>query len=323
MSGGDEARGSAAADDVYLGRLAAALHGARGNDRFPQTRALSNLVKAWRTSLSMSPSSIPPPLVDAGSGLPPWLSWAALLAEREMGASVAPRTAAEAPPTTLAGAVAGGDDARSRLRRREQAAALLFTAPAAPLLEVNVAVRRVATGKALLTLVLDRAFASGRFVRIAIDAWVSVKSENGVVVDDDHVSASADLKELLSLASHLPAPALLVRAAALPGVDVERISRGVVGPCHSRFGGPALTHVDDPFALIIASEDVSKDIAVSVDNDAFADDDFAGLMAALPVSLSGWRAFRDAKVVATTTTAPALRARAVARGKQTVIHTLG
>ena len=113
-----------------------------------------------------------------------------------------------------------------------------------------------------------------------------------------------------------------MRAAVLPGVAVERISRGVVGPCHNRFGGPALTDVEDPFALIIASEDISKDIAVTVDNDGFADDDFAALCAALPKSFSGWRAFRDAKVVATTTTAPALRAHAVARGKQTVIHTL-
>jgi len=317
MSSG-EARGSVAADDVYLGRLAAALRGARGNDRLPNTRALANLVKAWRTALALSPSSIPPPLVDAGSGLPPWLSWAALLAEREMGASA---TTAASTTSPLARVGASADDARARLRRREQAAATLFAAPPVPL-EVNVAVRRVVAGKALLTLVLDRAFASGRFVRIAIDAWVSVKSENGVVVDDDHVSASADLKELLSLASHLPAPALLVRAAVLPGVAVERISRGVVGPCHNRFGGPALTAVDDPFALIIASEDVSTDIAVTVDNDAFADDDFAALLAALPKSFSGWRAFRDAKVIATTTTAPALRAHAVARGKQTVIHTL-
>ena len=307
-------------DDAFLPRLARAFSAARGNESFPPTRPLAALVTAWSSARALSPGSVPAPVVDVDSGLPPWITWAALLAERELGSTLPPASATSEGPFS--------DDARGRLSAREAAARMLAQAPAARLLEVDVVVRRVEAGRALLTMVLDRTDAGGLFVRITVDAWVPVVAhKGGIVVDDDRVNASAGLREVLSLASHLPAPALLVRAATLPGVVVERLHRGVVGPCTSRWGGPRLgsIHTDDDvdaFALVLSSEELSPDIAVTRDNDVFASDDLPALIAALPKKLAHFRAFRDAKAVVSPSSSALLRARAKARGLHTMLHAL-
>ena len=311
-------------DDAFILRLARAFAAARGNDRFPKTRPLAALLRAWVEARALSPGSVPAPVVDADSGLPPWICWAALLAERDLGRTL--------PPATTTTPAPAANDARSRLLRREAAARLLAATPAVPLLDVDVALRRVEPQRALITMVLDRADAAGLFVRISVDAWVPLQvaaaeaaaaAAEGLVVDDDRARASAGLKELLSLASHLPAPALLVRAATLPGVEVERLCRGVVGPCSSARAGPDLgDDDDDAFALRLSSEELSFDIATTSDNDVFASDDLAAMMSALPKKLQRFRAFRDAKAVASASASRLLRARADQRGLRTVLHSL-
>ena len=129
-------------DDAFLFRLARGLSKARGNDRFPKTRPLSALAVAWAKARAVSPGSVPAPVVDVDSGLPPWISWAALLAERELGSTLPP-----ADPRSLAPLV---DDARGRLLRRETAARALAEVPPVRLLDVDVVMRRVEPGKALL-----------------------------------------------------------------------------------------------------------------------------------------------------------------------------
>ncbi|MDP2342587.1 MAG: hypothetical protein Q8O67_16640 [Deltaproteobacteria bacterium] len=303
-------------DDAFLLRLARGLSKARGNDRFPKTRPLSSLAVAWAQARAVSPGSVPAPVVDVDSGLPPWMSWAALLAERDLGATLPPAAQALDPLV---------DDARGRLLRREMAARALAAVPGVRLLDVDVVIRRIEPGKALLTLVLDRTDAGGLFVRITVDAWVplQVGSHDGLVVDEDRARASAGLKDLLSLASHLPAPALLVRAATLPGVEVERLCRGVVGPLSTAKAGPSIGDNDvDAFALVLSSEELSWEIANTSDNDVFATDDLGAMMAALPKKLQRFRAFRDAKAVASPSSSKILRARAKERGLRTVLHEL-
>ncbi len=313
-------------DDAFLWRLARALTAARGNDRFPQTRSLAGLARSWAAARALSPTSVPVPVVDADSGLPPWITWAALLAERELGRTLPSSSPVPAPAEISPTPVAAADSARARLQKREAAARLLAEAPAARLLDVDVVVRRVEASRSLLTMVLDRADASGLFVRITVDAWVPLNATVGgreLVVDDDRARASAGLQDLLSLASHLPAPALLVRAATLPGVVVERLVRGVVGPCSHSWGGPALgDESSDAFALVLSSEELSPDIAATSDNDVFATDDLAALVDALPKSLRHFRAFRDAKAVASPSSSKLLRVRAQQRGLKTVLHAL-
>ena len=305
-------------DDAFLLRLARGLAVARGNDSFPATRLLSALATAWAQARALSPASVPRPIVDSASGLPPWITWAALLAERDLGLAL------PAVPSTTLDSAAASSAARTRLLLREQSARLLARTPGVRLLDVSVVMRRVESERALLTMVLDRADAGGVFVRVSVDAWVPTTQEQaGLVVDDESASASADLKDLLSLASHLPAPALLVRATTLPGVVVERLARGVVGPACHRHGGPDIgDDHNDAFALVLSFEEVSPAIAATVDNDVFATDDLAAMMQALPKQLQHFRAFRDAKAVASPSSAQLLRSRAQQRGMRTVLHNL-
>lgn len=291
--------------------FAKAFAGARGNDRFVKTRPLSTLTSAWAAALALSPTSVPSPSLDPSSGMVPWLSWAALLAERDLGKSVLP---SPVPPSTE-------NDARARLWKRETAAKLLANAPPLSLLDVEIAVRRVEPTRSLLTLVLDRASAEGLFVRVTVDAWVNV-SKDGVVVHNDRATASRALQDVLSLASQLPAPALLVRASTLPGIVVERLSRGVIGPAIHAARADGFDAAGDAFALVVSSEELAGDIAVTVDNDVFADDDLGAVVDALPKPLAHFRCFRDAKVVATSTLAAQVAARAKQRQTKTVVHLL-
>ncbi len=300
--------------------FAKAFAGARGNDRFVKTRPLSTLTSAWAAALALSPTSVPSPSLDPLSGMVPWLSWAALLAERDLGKSVFP---SPSPPSSE-------NDARARLWKRETAAKLLANAPPLSLLDVEIAVRRVEPTRSLLTLVLDRASAEGLFVRVTVDAWLDVTAKDGVLVHNDRATASRALQDVLSLASQLPAPALLVRASTLPGIVVERLSRGVIGPAIHAERAAGFDVAAGAFALVVSSEELAGDIAVTVDNDVFADPaesggagcDLGAVVDALPKPLARFKCFRDAKVVATSTLAAQVKQRAQQRKKKTVVHEL-
>lgn len=303
-----------------LETFAKAFAAARGNDRFPKTRPLATLTSAWAQALALSPTSVPAPTLDPSSGMVPWLAWAALLAERDLGKAVLP---APQPPSS--------SEAGLKLWKRETAAKLLANAPHLSLLDVDIAVRRVEPARSLVTLVLDRASAEGLFVRVTVDAWLDVNARGGVLVDEargagdgrEKATASRALQDVLSLASQLPAPALLVRAATLPGVVVERLSRGVIGPAIHRERAAGFDVDGGAFGLVVSSEELAGDIAATVDNDVFADEaDLAAVIGALPKSLSQFRCFRDAKIVATPTLATQVAARARARGTKTVVHAL-
>jgi hypothetical protein len=318
-------------DDAWLGRFARALAAARGNDRFVSLRALAGLATAWAEARALSPRSVPAPVVDPRSGMPPWSVWAAVLAEAAVGRGLAPATTTATTTTATTATTAGArddDDPRARLRRREDAARRLARVPALPLVDATTAVRRVEGAHVTLTFVLDRVDGSGLFVRIAADLRVAARARDGVIVDDDRVRVAEPLVAALSRASHLPAPAVLVALAGLrdqvDGLVVERLTRGVVGP----FGAPgaALAAVaEDPArdaCLVLAHEELAPSLSATVDNDVFADDDLGALVARLPPALGPLRAFRDARVVASAAVAARVAARARARGTKTTVTTL-
>jgi hypothetical protein len=291
------------------------LDAARGNDRFIKVRALRHLWSAWQRAVSLSPETVPSPVVDEHTGLPPWSTWAEVMAEQRLGATL--------PPADIDEAGLVGDGARARLRRREAAARLLAAVPPLPLESGRVEVRRLEGRRAFVTLTLDRIGATGLFVRVGADVSVVVDgAARSIVVEDDRARVTAPLVAVLERSAALPAPALAVQLAA-SGVDVvvERVTRGVVGPMSVAARGRGLQDLAgaDGGVLVMSFEELHAEVAENADNDVFAGDDLQTLWQALPPSLRGLKVFRDARVVATPTAAERVRALAARRGTKTVV----
>ncbi len=313
---------------AWLAQAARLFLAARGNDRFVKVRPIGRLLQAWHAARAIAPDTIAAPDIDVDTGLPPWTVWSTLLAEHDIG-------------TELGGAapsaeVIVGDDARSRLKRREAGARTLATAKALDLEEGRVDVRSLlqdvtfvypvldVKNSALLTMTLDRVTSSGLFVRLSADVGVPVKGSTGgntgIVIDDDRAELNDALIERLSRSIHLPAPAAAVQLAALKGVTVVRLTRGVIGPCHIDGRGKALSAIADGGAMLVMSfEELAHDVKGHSDNDVFAVDDLEKIMRALPEDLRALRAFRDSRVIATAEVAERVRALAAQRNKQTVV----
>lgn len=291
------------------------LDAARGNDRFVRVRALRQLWAAWQRAARVSPETVPAPLVDESTGMPPWSTWAEVLAEQRLGANL--------PPGDDVGDALAGDGARARLRRREAAARLLAAVPPLPLETGRVEVRRVEGRRALVTLTLDRIGATGLFVRVGADVSVVVDgAARSIMVDDDRARVAAPLVAVLERSAALPAPALAVQLAASgDDVIVERVTRGVVGPLSVAGRGRALQDLagDDGGVLVMSLEELHAEVADNADNDVFAGDDLQTLWQALPPALRSLKVFRDARVVATPTAAERIRSLAARRGTRTVV----
>lgn len=302
--------------DAWFGAALRLLDAARGNDRFVKVRALRLLWSAWQRAFALSPETVPAPVLDDGTGMPPWATWAEVLAEQRLGAALPPREVPD--PTALV-----GDGAKARLRRREAAARVLAAVPPLPLETGRVDVRRVEGRRALVTLTLDRIGATGLFVRVGADVSVVVDgAARGIMVDDDRARAAAPLIAVLERSAALPAPALAVQLAASGGdVVVERVTRGVVGPLSVAGRGRALGALAgaDGGVLAMSVEELHGDVAENADNDVFAGDELQTLWQALPTELRGLKVFRDARVVATAAAAARVRALADRRGMKTVI----
>jgi len=311
-------QGLVVVDDAWLDVVARLFLAARGNDRFVKVRPIGRLLAAWRDARRASPESIPRPHVDAATGLVPWTTWSPVLAEAELGTQIA------APPSDEE---LVGDGPRARLKRRERAAHALANASvsrAQPLglEDGRVDVRSIAKDSAALTLCVDRVTASGLIVRLSADVTLAVSAGAGIVVDDDRAKATAPVMERLGRSVQLPAPAVAVQLAALGGVRVTRVTRGVIGPCRAQNVGallaPYATNATDA-CLVLSFEELALDVAAHNDNDAFATDDLSALMRALPGELSALRAFRDARVITTPAAAATVRSLAARRGTKTVI----
>ena len=102
---------------------------------------------------------------------------------------------------------------------------------------VDVKVRRIDGEWAHLRIVLDKLLADGRWVRVTVDV---AQHKTGLVrIDDDVAEPSEALRGLVFRTANLGAELIWVTLADQPTFEVERVTRGVIGPLRSRgAGGP-------------------------------------------------------------------------------------
>lgn len=129
----------------------------------------------------------------------------------------------------------------------------------APLGAMEVALRRIdaATNTAYFYVVFDKLDVSGIFVRfqIALSQRAQVWNSAAVKLDDDTASYTDEFKSLIYRFSSLDAEFTFTKLATLPGVKVERVSRGTVGPIF--FGDlyqQARSAPPEPFGELLSKE---------------------------------------------------------------------
>lgn len=211
--------------------------------------------------------------VDARSGLPVYRDWARVAADAELSA----RVLAELPPAA---------ELQERARRephgiwgkqwhKHRYHAHLRSFEAVPPSHMTVRLRRVdpAERRAWFHVVLDKLDQSGVFVRTSIELsqQASFWCRPMVELDDDAARETEGLRTIVYRLTSLDAELTFVRLADTPGLVVERVIRGTVGPIFvagtawpealaaARAEPPGPGSVVATFGLDMAAGDVAKD----------------------------------------------------------------
>lgn len=201
----------------YLDRLNRGLRAARMSKSFPDRGTLARLLELMK--LGLQHAQYAELLVDARSGLPNMASFT--------------RVATDAEVAREHG-LGFGEDKRAY---REG-----ILAAEVPRFEVaNAALRRFDAKKGVSEVRIDltKLDASGAWIRVTVE--LSQAGRGGRVgieldVDDKTAAARDDLHATIYRHAAFDAETLFVRLQELPGVEVERVERGVVGPACVQFG---------------------------------------------------------------------------------------
>lgn len=227
---------------AYLDKLARGLRGARMSknfaDRGPLTRHLSMLAEGLRRGVYQNV------FLDARTGLPNMASFT--------------RVATDVEVAREYGLGVGGDEKRAY---REA----LLAAPIEPIERADAALRRfdAARGASAVRLDLTKLDATGNIIRVKVELTQQGKGgRKGVELDVEDKTASArdDLHATIYRHAAFDAETLFLRLNELPGVEVERVERGVIGPAVVQLddGRRFPAELDGPLAHAFANFEVAK-----------------------------------------------------------------
>jgi hypothetical protein len=287
--------------DFVSGALAAS----RANRSWPDVRALSGHIAA--ASPVLNGGLGPPLVVDDGTGLLPWDTWARIKADHRVALD---------EPAHLSPA---GSDARAQARRRYHDA--LRALPVPRIGDTEHALRsNEANGARKLHVVLDKVESNGVIVRLTADVTVA-KGMN-----------DARFQELLFPMTSFPVELTLVRLLAGKGVvDVERVTRGAVDLCavslasvRPRALEPLFAGHRDGDVCALSFSTCAADVTPG-DNDLLPHDTtpLADLAREhLGAREIAHRVYRDRKLVVTAPVAAAARECARTAGTRTVVYEL-
>ena len=326
---GDAAQG-------YVDLVARAIARARLSDQYPPGRRLAAQIEAMGPRVH---GGLYADLrVDRGSGLPTYREWARVAADAELSA----RVLAELPPEP---------ELEARARKEPQGIwgkqwlklryhAHLRGIEATPPSQMTVRLRRVdpAERRAWFHVVLDKLDQRGVFVRASIELsqQASFWSRPMLELDDDAARETEGLRTIVYRLTSLDAELTFVRLADTPGLVVERVIRGTVGPIYVAGttlpaalaaelpGPPAPGFVVATFGLDIAAGDVAKD----GDNDpieALASERLSTEARAAFVAARqryGYRVYKDRKLVVDPRSHDAAQRLCTRMGTRNVIYAL-
>lgn len=269
---GDAAQG-------YVDLVGRAIARARLSDQYPPARRLAAQIEAMGPRVH---GGLYADLrVDVGSGLPTYREWARVAADAELSARVLAELPPEAELQARARREPHGIWGKQWLKQRYHAhlRGIDATSPSS----MTVRLRRVdpAERRAWFHVVLDKLDQSGVFVRTSIELsqQASLWSRPMLELDDDAARETEGLRTIVYRLTSLDAELTFVRLADTPGLVVERVIRGTVGPMFvagttlpetlaaALPGPPGPGFVVATFGLDMAAGDVARDGS----NDPLAD----------------------------------------------------
>lgn len=263
---------------AYLRRMLATLRAARLNDQYCEARRLGAHMRAMDPDVHRG--VYPTLQVNLESGLPTYREWTRVQTDVSIAADQM-RQLGDRQELARRASSSAHEIHQQQLAKYDYYDAIADT-PLAPLGAMDVALRRVDASRqqAAFFINFDKLDVTGVFVRfrIALTQRNQVWNSPAVRLDDDTASYTDEFKSLIYRFSTLDAEFTLTKLATLPGVEVQRISRGTVGPVY--FGGDRLTGQDvpepfdqllgddpDAFVALFGLEQAASDIAESRNND--------------------------------------------------------
>jgi hypothetical protein len=314
----------------YVRRLREILAAARLGSHYPDGTRLSSHVGVL--SPGVHRGLYPGLEVDLRSGLPTYREWTRVQTDVRVAEDQLRQLGPRAELERKAGGVRGAIHEK-QLAKHDYYAAIVRAA-LAPLGEMTVALRRSEPEKkrAQFHVVLDKLDASGLFVRYSLDfaqtseAW----GRPVVLLDADDARHTEGFRSLIYQFTSYDAEFTFLRLATLGGLEVERVTKGVVGPlCLPWTRGEAPVQGllgDDGFVAMFALDMAALDVPADRDNDPFADllrerlspDARAEYDASR--QRYGYKVFKDRKFVAPRAVVPALKSLCDSRGGRNVIY---
>lgn len=292
-------RGDAEGSHVQM--LLAALRGARLNAYYPDVRALSSHLQV------LSPETHQGVYagleVDSRTGLPTYKEWTrgqtdVRLASAQL-KTMGPRS------SLLQKAKEHPDSAHARQLQRFDYYQRIKDMPLAPLGDMKVQLRRIDHERSVahFHVLLDKLDASGVFVRYAIDiAQRRGSLEQIANVDPREVAThTQDFQALIYQFTSLDAEFTFVKLASIPGLVVERVIKGTIGPIWTPITQTPeeWKGVETPFLASFGLDMAAHDVLEFKDNDPFSKTHATPLSDAY-VSMRkplGYNVFKDRKFV--------------------------
>jgi hypothetical protein len=334
---GDELVLAGDAVQGYVDVVSKAIARARLSEQYPPGRRLAAQIEAMGPRVH---GGLYAELrVDRRSGLPGYREWARVTTDAELSA----RVLAELPPEPELQARARREPhgiwGKQWLKHRYHAH--LCGIDATPPSHMTVKLRRVdpVERRAWFHVVLDKLDQTGVFVRASIDLaqQSSFWKRPMLELDEDAARETEGLRAIVYRLTSLDAELTLVRLADTPGLQVERVIRGTVGPIFvpgvtmpealaaELQGPPGPGFAIASFGLDMAAADLASD----GDNDPL--EDFVGerlptdARAALLEARRrhGYRVYKDRKlVVAGAAAADAVQRLCTRMGTRNVVYVL-
>lgn len=213
------------ADARLLRDAAAVLKQARLSHQWPNARGISATLAAMTHLLDTHPVPLLP------SGLPTYASWQRIASDAALAEDGLQRLGDRA---TLAhkAQTRGLPVDHAQLARADHYQRLRDTGVRAALDAIDVKVRRIDGERTWLRVVLDKLLADGRWVRVTVD--VAQRGAGLARIRDDAAEPTEALRGLIFRTAGLGAELIWVALADQPAFEVERVTRGVIGPLRSR-----------------------------------------------------------------------------------------
>ncbi len=231
---------------IYLDLLQRAVRAARLSKQFPDRRAYATTLRALSSQCHRGLyDSI---FVDSRSGLPNMASMTRIVADQTVAHGALPRMKDQAVLESRRGEA----EVFERLARKRPYYEELAAASVAPVDEHRVLLRRHEPehSRASFRVELTKLAANGCYLHVAIELSQTAGLWGERLVDLDARGEVAEgteaLRGMVYRFASFDAEALFLRLHELPGVAVERVARGVVGPVlYALPGGTQVAHPDD------------------------------------------------------------------------------